>query len=104
VLSLGEAISYELRGTGVTVTTLCPGATRTGFTAVANTGTSALFDSRMASVMLPADVARLGYRALAAGKRVLITGAINKLVAMSGRFSPRFIQLPVTSGILKPGK
>jgi short-subunit dehydrogenase len=104
VLSFGEAISYELRGTGVTVTTLCPGATRTGFTAVANTGTSALFESPIASVMSSAEVARLGYRALAAGNRVFITGLINRVVAMSGRFSPRFLQLPVTAGILRPGK
>jgi uncharacterized protein len=104
VLSFGEAITYELRGTGVTVTTLCPGPTRTGFTDVANTGSSVLFDGPLSSVMTSAQVARLGYRAFAAGKSVLVTGMINKLIAMSGRFSPRFIQLPVTSGILKPGK
>ena len=104
VLSLGEAISYELRGTGVTLTTLCPGATRTEFTEVAKTGTSVLFDSPLASVMSSAEVAGQGYRALAAGKRVHIAGFINKVVAASGRFSPRAISLPVTSAILKPGK
>ena len=31
VLSLGEALAYELRGSGVTVTTLCPGAHRHKF-------------------------------------------------------------------------
>ena len=35
VLSLGEALAHELRGTGVTVTTLCPGATATEFFNVA---------------------------------------------------------------------
>ena len=104
VLSLGEAISYELRGTGVTLTTLCPGPTHTGFTEVANTGTSALFDSPMASVMSSPEVARQGYHALATGKRVHITGLINKIVATSGRYSPRALSLPVTSAILKPGK
>lgn len=104
VLSLGEAISYELRGTGVTLTTLCPGATQTEFTEVANTGTSVLFASPLASVMSSPEVARQGYHALAAGKRVHITGLINKMVAMSGRYSPRAISLPVTSAILKPGK
>jgi len=103
VLSLGEAISYELRGTGVTLTILCPGATRTEFTEVAKTGTSVLFDSPLASVMSSAEVARQGYRALAAGKRVHIAGFINKVVAASGRFSPHAISLPVTSAILKPG-
>lgn len=104
VLSLGEALSYELRGTGVTVTTLCPGPTHTGFTAVANTGSSALFDSPVANVMAAAEVARQGYRALAAGKRVHIAGLVNRIVAASGRFSPRAISLPVTAAILRPGK
>jgi hypothetical protein len=104
VISLGEAISYELRGTGVTLTTLCPGATHTEFAAVAQTGSSVLFDSALASVMSSGEVARQGYRALAAGKRLHVTGFINKMVAASGRFSPRVISLPVASAILKPGK
>jgi hypothetical protein len=104
VLSLGEAISFELRGTGVTITTLCPGATHSEFTAVAGTGTSQLFDSPLAFVLSSEEVARVGYRALAAGKRVAIVGFMNKVVAASGRFSPRAVQLPVTSAILKPGK
>lgn len=103
-LSFGEAINHELRGTGVTVTTLCPGPTRTEFTDVANTGTSVLFVGPLANVMTAAEVARQGYRALAAGKRVHIVGVANKLVAASGRFSPHAISLPVTSAILKPGK
>lgn len=104
VLSLGEAIAYELRGTGVTVTVLCPGPTYTEFTDVAKTGTSALFESPVASVMQSAAVARQGYRAMIAGKRVHVVGLVNKLVAASGRFSPHVISLPVTDAILKPGK
>lgn len=103
VLSLGEAIAYELRGTGVTLTVLCPGATATEFTDVAKTGTSRLFDSPMASVMTSAEVARQGYKAMVAGKRVHICGFVNKMVAASGRFSPHAISLPVTEAILKPG-
>jgi short-subunit dehydrogenase len=104
VLSFGEAISYELRGTGVTVTSLCPGPTRTEFTDVANTGSSMLFEGPGASVMTAAEVARQGYLAMADGKRVHIAGIMNKIVAASGRFSPHAISLPVTSAILKPGK
>jgi hypothetical protein len=104
VLSFGEAIGYELRGTGVTVTTLCPGPTRTEFTIGANTGESVLFTGPMANVMSSAEVARQGYRALMAGKRVHVAGLMNKLVAASGRFSPHVLSLPVTSRILKPGK
>jgi short-subunit dehydrogenase len=104
VLSFGEAISYELRGTGVTVTSLCPGPTRTEFTDVANTGSSMLFEGPGAAVMTSAEVARQGYRAMASGKRVHIAGLMNKVIAASGRFSPHAISLPVTSAILKPGK
>ncbi len=103
-LSFGEAISYELRGTGVTVTTLCPGPTRTEFTDVANTGKSMLFVGPMANVMTSAEVARQGYRAMAAGKRVHVVGLTNKLIVASGRFSPHAISMPVTSAILRPGK
>jgi len=95
VLSLGEALAYELRGTGVSVTTLCPGATATNFFAVAGADNSVM--ARHLRRMMPAeDVARLGYRGLAAGRRVVITGAINRLMALAGRYAPHWISLPVT--------
>jgi uncharacterized protein len=95
VLSLGEALAYELRGTGVSVTTLCPGATSTNFFAVAGAGNS-LMARRFRRMMGAAEVARLGYRGLAAGRRVVITGAMNRLVALAGRYAPHRITLPVT--------
>src|SRR5437588_3456954 len=67
VLSLGEALAYELRGTGVTVTTLCPGATATNFFAVAGAGQSVMA-RRLRRMMSSAEVARLGYRGIAAGR------------------------------------
>jgi short-subunit dehydrogenase len=95
VLSLGEALAYELRGTGVTVTTLCPGATATRFFDVAGANHSVM--ARRLRRMMPAErVARLGYRGLAAGRRVVITGAMNRLVALAGRYAPRRLTLPVT--------
>ncbi len=81
-----------------------PGTDAPEFTAVANTGSSMLFDGPGAAVMTSAEVARQGYRAMAAGKRVHIAGFMNKVIAASGRFSPHAISLPVTSAILKPGK
>jgi short-subunit dehydrogenase len=95
VLSLGEALAYELRGTGVTVTTLCPGATATRFFDVAGAGHSVV--AKRLRRMMPAErVARLGYRGLAAGRRIVITGAMNRLLAFGGRYAPRRITLPVT--------
>jgi uncharacterized protein len=100
VLSLGEALAYELRGTGVTVTTLCPGATATGFFQVAGAANSVM--ARKLRRMMPAEeVARLAYRGLTAGKRVVITGAMNRVTAMAGRYAPRPVVLPITEWLMK---
>ncbi len=100
VLSLGEALAYELRGTGVSVTVLCPGATATNFFTTAGNDNSIM--ARHLRRMMPAeDVARLGYRGLAAGRRVVITGAMNRLVALAGRFMPHRITLPVTDVLMR---
>jgi hypothetical protein len=99
VLSLGEALAEELRGTGVTVTTLCPGPTATNFAQVAGSNELALFNSAMRHVMSAATVARLGYRGLKAGRRVVITGLLNRVVALGGRFAPHPISLPVTKAL-----
>lgn len=100
VLSLGEALAYELRGTGVTVTTLCPGATATEFFEVAGAANSIM--SRRLRRMMPAgDVARLGYRGLMSRKRVVITGAMNRITALAGRYAPRPVVLPLTERLMK---
>jgi short-subunit dehydrogenase len=95
VLSLGEALAYELRGTGVTVTTLCPGATATNFFRAAGANEIALQPSMSAS-----EVARIGYRALMAGRRVVITGILNRILAFGGRLAPRSLTLPVTAALM----
>ncbi len=89
VLSLGEAISYELKDSGVTVTVLCPGATETEFSKVAHTENIALFKSGMTQRMTSAAVAREGYRALKSGRRLIVTGWMNRVMAFSVRLSPR---------------
>lgn len=96
VLSLGEALAYELRGTGVTVTTLCPGATATDFFKIAGADHS-LMARRMRRMMRAEDVAKIGYRGLAAGRRVVVAGAMNRLVTLASRYVPHFITLPLTN-------
>src|SRR5579864_287853 len=87
VLSFSEAISNELRGSGVTVTCFCPGATNTSFAKRAGTESSRLF--KHIGAMDAATVARDGYRGLMAGKTLVISGAHNWLVAESVRLAPR---------------
>lgn len=99
VLSLGEALACELRGTGVTVTTLCPGATATRFFDVAGAGNS-LMARRFRRMMSASDVARLGYAGLAAGRRVVVTGLANRLMAQAVRYAPHAILLPVTDRLM----
>lgn len=95
VRSFSEALAEELRPHGVKVTALCPGPVRTGFQARAGfdfTGAMGL----MAPALVPADeVARAGYDALIAGRRVVVPGLANKLLVLAARISPRALLLPL---------
>jgi uncharacterized protein len=87
VFSFSVALAEELAGTGISVTTLCPGFTRTEFHERAGFQRS----SRWLSVMSAQDVARIGYEGLMNGKRIVIPGLSNKLTAaISRRLSPIF--------------
>jgi uncharacterized protein len=103
VLSFGRAIGHELRGTGVTITTLCPGPTTSELAQVAHMQGSALFEGP-APVMTAAEVARQGYAALKAGRPEIITGLVNKMVAMSTRFTPTTILLMIAGRLNRPGR
>lgn len=87
VLSFSEALAEELRGSGVTVTALCPGTTRTGFEERAELGASALF--RTARPMSAERVARAGYRGLMRGRAVVIPGMHSKIATFLVRITPR---------------
>ena len=100
VLSFSDALAHELRGTGVTVTTLAPGPTRTGFQAAAHMQASRLF--RVANVMRAADVARAGYRGLMAGKRLVVPGFLNKLLIAGVRFVPRRVTAAMAGRLNRP--
>ena len=86
VLSFSEALANELRGTGVTVTALSPGPTRTGFQK-----RGAMEDSRLVqgNIADARSVALAGYRGMMSGKTLVIPGFSNKLIPWVVRLSPR---------------
>jgi short-subunit dehydrogenase len=89
VMSLSLALTEETAGTGVTVTCLCPGPTRTGFQERAQLNQARLL--RVTSVMSSADVARIGYDGMMAAKPLVIPGVGNKVGAQAVRFVPRLV-------------
>ncbi len=91
VLSFSESLSEELRGTGVHVTALCPGLTRTDMVEQAKHADGPL---RMAPDFLigdTRDVAAQGVEACLAGRVVVVPGALNRLQASSVGLYPRWL-------------
>ena len=98
VISFSEALANELRGSGVTVTCLCPGATDTEFQKRAGTEETLLFKLRP---MTAKAVAQDGYRALMKGKPLVISGLKNWLLAESLRISPRRVVTAVSRRLIE---
>ncbi|MBN2003668.1 MAG: SDR family oxidoreductase [Anaerolineae bacterium] len=88
VLNFSEAIARDLEHTGVSVTCLCPGPTRTDFAQRAGIEDLRLF--RLSS-MDASRVAQAGYAGMMKGKTTVVPGLFNKLMALSIRFTPRRI-------------
>jgi len=86
ILSFTEAIAEELKGTGVTATALCPGATQTEFAQRANMEDTRLFKS---GVMDARIVAEIGYQAMIKGKTMKIAGTVNNTMIFFLRLTPR---------------
>ena len=87
LLSLSEAASEELRGSGVTVTAVCPGPTATQFFAADQAEKKTL----LTRMPLPSaqSVAQAGWQAAATGRRVKVVGGLNKILAFLPRLVPR---------------
>lgn len=85
LLSFTKGLSGELANTGVTITAVCPGATKTNFSKKAGLDRSLLFKY---FVMDAEVVAARSYQALMTGKKVRIIGLYNKLLVLSGKILP----------------
>ena len=97
VLSFSEALANELDGTGVTVTALCPGPTRTEFGKAAGMLETRLFRSPL--VKDARWVAEAGYRGTKRGRRVVIPGLGNWILAEAVRFTPRWLVTAVSRAV-----
>jgi short-subunit dehydrogenase len=96
VLSYGRALGAELRGTGVTVTTLCPGPVETGFAESAGLTDAEASESLPKFIWVPAaDVAKAAVEGLAAGRPVVIPGAANRAAAAFAHLTPKAFILPM---------
>ncbi|WP_166967595.1 SDR family NAD(P)-dependent oxidoreductase [Yeosuana marina] len=97
LLSFSEAIANELKGTGVTVTVLCPGPTKTSFQEVVSESAS---DNKIDfNMACPSEVALYGYNAMQKGKIVAIPGLINKFLASLHRFVSRSMATKIIRNI-----
>jgi len=94
VLRLGEALHRELKRDGITVTTLCPGMSDTGFAKAAQ---QKLTPTLKLLMMKPAPVVRAGIRALHAGRMSIVPGWANKAVAAFTWATPRWLHQAVMS-------
>lgn len=82
VLSFSEAIANELKGYGITVSTLCPGATKTEFAKRAG-------KKDLENAMDAKEVAAIAYKGLMKGKRIIVPGIANKIGVILSKFMPR---------------
>ena len=101
VVSFSEALAYEVRGTGVSVTVSCPGPTMTEFGALSGVDRLRLFEHGVASA---ASVARGAYRAMLRGRPMVIHGLKNWLLVQSLRISPRALVRAITALLNRPAR
>jgi len=102
VMQFTEALNYELRGSGVTVTLLSPGVTETGFVARANMQNAA---NAKGKLMDSYSVALQGYQAMMQGKLNVTPGWKNQLMTFGSRTMPsREMLLRISASILKETK
>lgn len=97
VTSFSEGLAEELRGSGVTVVTLCPGGTRTNFFVASNYGRPKL----PGGMQDPEAVVKAALRALARGGGLVVPGTMNKLGLISQRVVPRSVVKRLTAKMFR---
>jgi hypothetical protein len=89
VLSLTESLSEELKGSGVSITALCPGVTATNMVSTAQEkGLGKIPDFIIGDVE---DVAAQGYKACLKGEVICVPGIVNLAATVAGRTVPKWL-------------
>jgi short-subunit dehydrogenase len=98
VTSFTEAVHEEMAGTGVAVSVLCPGFTRTGFQETANAPAN-----EVPSFMwqLPPEVVKAGLDGVARNKAIIVPGMVNRVLGTFSSMSPHAVTRRVSGEILK---
>ncbi|NLT05565.1 MAG: SDR family oxidoreductase [Solirubrobacterales bacterium] len=102
VLTFTQALRADLHGTGVAATVLCPGPVHTEFGEVAGLEQEAAALPDFVFVPSP-EVAEAGVGGLESDKGVVIPGALNKVTAVGGQFTPRRLLLGLGRRVYRLG-
>jgi len=97
VLSFSQALAYELKDKGISVTALCPGPTVSGFETAAKMGESGLFKGK--NLPTSREVALYGYNSMMAGKKIAVHGFRNRLGIFFSRFVPESFKVKVVASM-----
>jgi short-subunit dehydrogenase len=100
VISLTEAVGWEVKGSGVRIAVLAPGPVQTGFHA--RMGAERAFYRRLMPSMSPEQVARSGYWGYRMRRRVIVPGVIGPVMALASRLTPHPLLVPLMSWLLTP--
>lgn len=102
VLSFSEALHFDVRGSGVTVTAVCPGPVKTEFGRVA--GIAGELFELPGLALSPAQVAAAAVSGFEKGHRTVVPGPINVASTVGGRLAPRRLLLEVIDRLYPVGK
>jgi uncharacterized protein len=101
VLSLTESLSEELKGTGVSITALCPGITATGMLDAAQEASKELTKLPGFVVGSAEAVANEGFDACVRGEVIRVPGALNLAAILAARATPKWLLRRVSGAMVR---